>query len=179
MALTRLTHNGYGQVELNNVAFRRDGRIEAQCKPNATDFETAKVENGMILAVDNVKREVKLAKDEKLPVALVYSTEHMYDERANGLKDFALNGTGDFLPRLGYLAVGDKFHTNAVGFNSGVTEDDLTKIAATPLYGVPCEEGFIKVQKEATAYCGVLLQVVENATMPDGQKGLKFQVIKA
>ena len=26
------TGYGYGQVELNKVAFRRDGRIEAQCR---------------------------------------------------------------------------------------------------------------------------------------------------
>ena len=36
--MARLTKSGYGQVELNNVAFRRDGRIEAQCKLDATDF---------------------------------------------------------------------------------------------------------------------------------------------
>ena len=32
MATKRLVISGYGQVELNNVAFRRDGRIEAQCQ---------------------------------------------------------------------------------------------------------------------------------------------------
>ena len=30
MAQTRLVIDGYGQLELNNVAFRRDGRVEAQ-----------------------------------------------------------------------------------------------------------------------------------------------------
>ena len=29
--MAKMTIDGYGQVELNNVAFRRDGRIEAQC----------------------------------------------------------------------------------------------------------------------------------------------------
>ena len=57
MAIKRLTIDGFGQVELNNVAFRRDGRIEAQCAPDTTDFATAKVENGMLLAVDNIKRK--------------------------------------------------------------------------------------------------------------------------
>ena len=81
MAIKRLTIDGYGQIELNNVAFRRDGRIEAQCKPNATDFSTAKLENGMLLAVDGANREVKFATDGSLPVALNYSAEHIYDER--------------------------------------------------------------------------------------------------
>ena len=32
---TKFTIDGYAQLELNNVAFRRDGRIEAQCKLSA------------------------------------------------------------------------------------------------------------------------------------------------
>ena len=38
MAINRLAKNGYGQLELNQVAFRRDGRIEAQCALDATDL---------------------------------------------------------------------------------------------------------------------------------------------
>ena len=30
--ITRIACDGYGQLELNQVAFRRDGRIEAQSK---------------------------------------------------------------------------------------------------------------------------------------------------
>ena len=40
MATKRFTIEGYGQIELNNVAFRRDGRIETQCHLDATDFAT-------------------------------------------------------------------------------------------------------------------------------------------
>ena len=91
MSLKRLVIDGYGQLELNNVAFRRDGRIEAQCKLDETDFKSVPAENGMLLAVDNVKRVVRFPKsDEKMPLALHYSTEHMYDERLPGLKNFKL-----------------------------------------------------------------------------------------
>lgn len=90
MATQRLVIDGYGQVELNNVAFRRNGRIEAQCAPDPTDFENIPVENGMILAVDAANRVVKLPVDDSLPLALVYSAEHMYDERTPGLKSFKL-----------------------------------------------------------------------------------------
>ena len=38
MAQKRLVIDGYGQLELNNVAFRRDGRIEAQCALSTADF---------------------------------------------------------------------------------------------------------------------------------------------
>ena len=38
MALKRLVIDGFGQLEMNQVAYRRDGRIEAQCALDATDF---------------------------------------------------------------------------------------------------------------------------------------------
>ena len=60
MAINRLAKNGYGQLELNQVAFRRDGRIEAQCALDATAFASVPAENGMVLCVDNVNRVVKL-----------------------------------------------------------------------------------------------------------------------
>lgn len=185
MAFKRLTIDGYGQIELNNVAFRRDGRIEAQAKPNATDFSVDKLENGMLLAVDAAKREVKYAVDGSLPVALNYSAEHMYDERADGLKDFYLKGTGDFLPRLGYLAVGDKFTTNCVGYDSAVdtawsTESvfvsALAACATSTLYGGISPKGAILVSATAPTE-GPKLRVVEKTTMPNGTLGVKFQVL--
>ena len=91
MALARLVIDGYGQLELNNAAFRRDGRIEAQCALDSTDFATAPCENGMLLAVDKANKVIKFATDASLPIAINYSAEHMYDERANGLKDFKIN----------------------------------------------------------------------------------------
>lgn len=186
MATTRLVIDGYGQIELNNVAFRRDGRIVAQCAPNASDFATAKVENGMLLAVDEVAREVGIPTDGSLPVALNYSAEHIYDERTPGLKSFALNGTDDFYPRLGYLAVGDKFTTNCVSFDSAKDStwttqsafiSALASYAATPLYGgIGSDDGSILVSASAPTQ-GPKLKVVEKTTMPDGTLGIKFQVI--
>ena len=187
MAIKRLTIDGYGQIELNNVAFRRDGRIEAQAKPNATDFSVDKLENGMLLAVDAAKREVKYAVDGTLPVALNYSAEHIYDERTPGLKDFALDGTGDFLPRLGYLSVGDKFTTNCICYDSAVDTawtaesvfiSALGTCASTTLYGGISDKGAILVSASAPTE-GPKLRVVEKTTMPNGKLGVKFQVLTA
>lgn len=178
MALKRLTIKGYGQLELNQVAFRRDGRIEAQCKM-ADSIEY--LENGMLLSVDNVKREVSKPTGNTGLIALHYSTEHMYDERKSALKDFKLD-KGSFLPRLGYLAAGDKFTTNCIAYESTEYTDDSTLIGAlgnigtTPVYGQPCAEGAI--QLTATKPTGsVVLQVVAKTTMPDGQLGVKFIVL--
>ena len=184
--MARLTIDGYGQLELNNVAFRRDGRVEAQCGLNKTDFtESAPAENGMILVVDNVAREIKLpaATDTANTLyALNYSAEKNYSYDEYGLKDFSLK-PGGFYPRLGYLDVGDKFTTNCVSHALADTDAFKTALAAvksgpTPLYGVVSIDGSIAVSGSAPeAPVGPVFQVIEGTTMPDGQLGVKFQVI--
>ena len=182
MAFKRMTIDGFGQVELNNCAFRRDGRIEAQCAPDPVVFENMPVENGMILAVDEVTHTVKMP-DGTLPVALVYTAEHLYDERyAGGLKHFKTEAKNDFYPRLGYLSVGDKFTTNCIGYNdTEYTNDDaliaaLGNIGTTPVYGGESANGVI-VLSATKPTAKVVMKVIEFYTMPDGQKGVKLQVI--
>lgn len=184
MALKRLTIDGFGQIELNNVAFRRDGRIEAQCFLDETDFADVPAENGMLLAVDNIKRVVKFPVDDAYPIALNYTTEHMYDERTPGLKNFKLE-RGTFLPRLGYLAIGDKFTTNCLSYDSTDdstwTDDEkvkeaLSKLSTTPIYGGISADGSIKLSATKPTVGPVLL-AVQKTTMPDGQLGVKFQAL--
>lgn len=189
MAQQRLVIDGYGQLELNNAAFRRDGRVEAQCFLDSVDFASVPAENGMILVVDKPKKNVRYydgSSDEAIP-ALHYSAEHLYDERAQGLKNFKLGKDDGFLPRLGYLAVGDIFTTNTVSYDkavdSGWTTDTLFKTACgavgtTPLYGGISDDGSILVSGTKPTY-GPVLAVVGATTMPDGQFGIKFQVLAA
>lgn len=190
MALKRFTIDGYGQIELNQCAFRRDGRIEAQCAldpekfaKNQAENVAGKVyaENGMILAVDNINRVIRLpgAEAKGLPLAINYSTEHLYDERRQGLKDFYLPA-GTFYPRLGYLSRGDKFTTNCLCYESDEFTDDetliqaLEKIKEAKVYAKHSELGAIQLTKnEADAE----MLVVKYYTMPDGQPGVKLQVI--
>lgn len=182
MALNRLVIDGYGQIELNQVAFRRDGRIEAQCALGA-DFDEKAAENGMLLAVDNINRIVKFpVAGEVFPIALNYSTEHMYDERTTALRNFRLN-QGEFYPRLGYLAVGDKFTTNCLCADDAEFADiDAVKEAYEGeelLYGGISEIGAIKVSATKPTEGPVLLAVrgTGAGSMPDGQFGIKFQVM--
>ena len=185
MADKRLVIDGFGQVELNQVSFRRDGRIEAQCALDATDFASVPAENGMLLAVDRVNRTVKFPVDDSMPIALNYTTEHMYDERANALKDFKLE-RGTFLPRLGFLSVGELFTTNCICMDSDDFANEAALAAATtaaalattPLYGGISSMGAIKVSDTKPA-AGPVLLVVEKTTMPDNQFALKFQVLEA
>lgn len=183
MAFKRFVIDGYGQLELNQVAFPRDGRVEAQCALDAEDFASVPAENGMLLAVDRVNRAVKFATEENvetMPVALNYTTEHMYDERANALKDFKLE-RGTFYPRLGFLSVGELFTSNCMGYDADFADDDAVKevdLTTTAVYGGVSDEGAILLAKSAPSF-GPVLKVVEKTTMPDGQFAFKFQVLKA
>ena len=64
--MARMVIDGYGQVELNNVAFRRDGRIEAQCALDTAAFGSQDVcENGMILRVDKANKKSSSATEKQ------------------------------------------------------------------------------------------------------------------
>ena len=166
---TKLAKNGYGQLELNQVAFRRDGRIEAQCK---IADGIAHIENGMLLAVNNMSRTVEYVKTGNVhPIALHYSSEHMYDERANALKDFKLDAKS-FLPRMGYLSAGDKYTTNTVEFEGYDNEAAfLAALGKTTLYAHAAEDGYHLVNATAE---GAIALAVAATTMPDGQNAVKF-----
>ena len=185
MALKRLIIDGFGQLEMNQVAYRRDGRIEAQCALGE-DFNEVPAENGMLLAVDNVNRIVKFpVKGEAYPIALNYSAEHVYDGRTD-LKNFKVEQNSVY-PRLGYLAVQDKFTTNCLCYDdSEFTTEAALKAAyapealkAAPLYGGISEIGAIKVSATKPTEGPVLLAILGTGagSMPDGQFAIKFQCI--
>ena len=165
---------GYGQIELNQCAFRRDGRIEAQCKIEGADY----VENGMILAIDNTKREVRYPAAGDYMFGLNYTSEHMYDERLVGGLKYYKTDKDSFLPRLGYLAVGDKFTTNTV-----IYDEALTITNAVYGYVKAGDNGYIRLSAtepdDAIAGAPLLRVIDAKATMPNGAPAVKFQCIEA
>lgn len=178
MAIQRFKIDGYGQLELNQVAFRRDGRIEAQCKI-ADGIEY--VENGMLLAIDHANRTVGYPTGaEGEVIALNYTTEHMYDERERALKHFKLDANS-FLPRMGYLSEGDKYTTNCLAYDDAeFTDEDAAKEAVaackeTALYGAPCANGATKL---TATRAGAVVKVIKATTMPDGQYAVQFAGLK-
>ena len=179
MAFTRLAIDGNGQIELNNVAFRRDGRIEAQCKLSVA------AENGMILAVDTAKREVRLpkAEGEDCPLAVVYTSEHLYSDREDGLKNF-INKEGSY-PRMGYPAIHDIWTTNTIGYDSSEFTSNDAVVAAIKnagkkaLYGKVGAEGVVTLTatKPTSGLCFKVATGMGAGSMPDGQVGVKLEVI--
>ena len=181
--MARMVIDGYGQVELNNVAFRRDGRIEAQCALDTADFDAnTPCENGMIVVVKKAEHKIGFADasaDNQL-YALNYSAEHMYDERRPGLKNFKLVSAAageDFLPRVGYLAAGDLWTTNCVDLgsfaNAAAVAAAMTNAA---VYAAVGTQGAAVLSTDAPSV-GPVLQVIKKTTMPDGQDAFQFQVL--
>lgn len=177
--MARLQIKGYGQVELNNVAFRRDGRIEAQCALSTTDFASAPAENGMILVVKKNKKEIGFADASAANqlYALNYSAEHIYDERTPGLRNFKLEATNDFYPRVGYLAAGDLWTTNCIDLGTYTSMADVaTALENGNVYGTVGTQGAV-VLGATPAAVGPVIQVVKKTTMPDGQDAVQLQVL--
>lgn len=191
--MARMVIDGYGQVELNNVAFRRDGRIEAQCALDTTAF-TSQVpcENGMIVRVKKADHKITFADASAANqlYALNYTSEHMYDERKPGLKNFYLsaqkNAIGqDFYPRVGYLAPGDLWTTNCVDFGeyAASSNDEAGRLAAVAsalasgaVYAVVGTQGAVAFASAAPSV-GPVIQVIKKTTMPDGQDGFQLQAL--
>jgi len=109
----------------------------------------------------------------------------MYDERNPGLKNFKLNATNDFYPRVGYLAVGDLWTSNCVDFGSyaGASNTEAGRIAAVAsalasgaVYAAVGTQG-APVLASSAPVAGPVIQVIKKTTMPDGQDAFQFQVL--
>lgn len=179
--MARMVIDGYGQVELNNVAFRRDGRIEAQCALDTTAFtDSVPCENGMILRVKKAEHKITFADSSAANqlYALNYSSEHIYDERTPGLKNFKIKATNDFYPRVGYLAVGDLWTTNCVDLGAYTSAADVvTALGSGEVYAAVGTQGAVVLQGSAPS-AGPVIQVIKKTTMPDGQDAFQLQVLK-
>lgn len=178
MANKSLIEKGYGQVELNHVTFRRDGRIEAQCElPEGVDT----LENGAVVAVDAMNREVVVgsaaALTANLPFALHYSPERIA-EYENRLANFILKKPE--LPRLGYLSVGDTFTTNNAEYDDEdfADLDALKEAAALYALGGGAERWQLVDAAGVAAHTGPVARA-RMTTMPDGQPAVELHVIKA
>ena len=186
--MARMVIDGFGQVELNNVAFRRDGRIEAQCALDTAAFtENVPCENGMILRVKKAEHKITFAdaSAENQLYALNYTTEHMYDERRPGLKNFSLsaqkNAKGqDFYPRVGYL-----WTTNCIDFGdyASASNNEAGRLAAVAsalasgeVFAAVGTEGAV-VLGSAAPSVGPVIQVIKKTTMPDGTDAFQLQVL--
>ena len=163
----------YAVVELNKVAGVRTGEIISQYKM-ADGVE--QLENGMLVAVDHAKEEIKLPTDKTDVVYLHASVEKLYD--GEGRNQFVAK-KDSFLPRLYKLCVGDTFETNAVDHEKGAISALASAITETAGFGVPDATGNIKFVDALDETEVVALKAIKVVTLPNGEAGIKFTVIKS
>ena len=114
----------YSIVELNKVASRKTGEIEAQCKL-ANGIES--LQNGQIVYIDAAKDEIVLEKNENCVNAMYlhFSNPRRYEDGKTGMENFIYTKSEKYLPRLYKLTAGDIFTTD---YNFEVLPEGLVEI---------------------------------------------------
>ena len=165
-SVSTFVKNGYGQVEPNHLSAQRTAQIYAQLPAEET---IEKLENGQYVKYDYEHKQVNFSGEGEW--MLVYNEEKIYRDYETR-KDFAMTKEnqvgGIIVPRVFKTNVGDIYTTNFVAAGPYEVGDKLT-INATA--GVPTKASGDTLE-------GIVLQVVENTTMPDGQAAVKLMRIQ-
>jgi len=183
----------YASLELNQVAFPKTGMVVSQTPLGAAFTKAAPCENGMWVVADKAAGAINPpAAATDSPIGIVYTTEKEYDMMHYGLQRFGRKIAGDY-PRVGIFGLGDTVTTNCLQYddsefqavttgNNQKTSDEalydaLNAIATTPLY-VKAVAGSPVPQITATKpNAGTYAKVVKFYTIPNGGKGVKYQIV--
>ena len=174
--MSQIKRIGFGQVEPNHLTGIVDGSIYAQLPVDTEEMSTI-IENGRFAKYNMAAEKVTL--EGEMPWLMIYNEQKLYDERYQGLKDFAMVGTnytdGEIVPRLIEINVGDIFTTNTFGANTSNTAEveGITVAVGDKVYVDPAT-GYLGLTENTE---GPVFQVVKDYTMPDGQPGVKLQRI--
>ena len=179
----------YATLELNQVAFPKTGMVVSQT-PLSEDFTIeAPCENGMWVVGDKAAGVIAApAAATDKPIGIVYTAEKEYDDYHYGLARFGRKIAGDY-PRVGLLGIGDTVTTNCLQYDTSDFANDAALFAAleaiktTPLYVVPgvaastnVEKAVPQIVKSAPA-SGIYAKIVKFYTVPNGEAGVKYQII--
>ena len=176
----------YASLELNQVAFPKTGMVVSQLPLDNTFTAAAPCENGMWVVADKAAGEISApaAVDDAL-IGIVYTTEKEYDPYHYGLQTFGRKVAGDY-PRVGLLGVGDTVTTNCLQYdtsdfaNDAALDTALKAIDTTPLYvGIAAGSAVPQILKAADLpEAGIYAKIVKYYTMPNGEKGVKYQIVR-
>ena len=183
----------FATVELNQVAFPKTGAVVSQTPLGAEFTKDAPCENGMWVLADKARGYIgSITANDKAPIGVVYTTEKEYDFYHYGLKTFGRKIAGDY-PRVGVLAPNDTITSNCFQYDDEVefkattgdeakTSDEvlfdaLNNIAAVPMYVVPVVGSAVPKLTKSKPQSGMYAKVVKFYTVPNGEKGIKYQVI--
>jgi len=184
----------YATLELNQVAFPKTGMVVSQT-PLSEDFTIdAPCENGMWVVGDKAAGVIAApAAATDKPIGIVYTAEKEYDDYHYGLARFGRKVAGDY-PRVGLLGIGDTVTTNCLQYDAGqgaafADFDALDTYLSGDLSGtnkayviIPSGEDDVKcvpqiVKSLPNGYAGIYGRIVKYYTVPNGEKGVKYQII--
>ena len=173
----------YATLELNQVAFPKTGMVVSQTPLDESFTLEAPCENGMWVVADKAAGVIKApAAATDKPIGIVYTTEKEYDIFHYGLQTFGRKIAGDY-PRVGILGIGDTVTTNCLQYDESEFSDDdelfeaLDAIATTALYVVPVAGSAVPKITATKPGSGIYAKVVKFYTVPNGEPGIKYQVI--
>lgn len=180
----------YASLELNQVAFPQTGMVVSQV-PLGEEFTIdAPCENGMWVVADKAAGAINspAAATDK-PIGIVYTAEKEYDDYHYGLQTFGRKIAGDY-PRVGILGIGDTVTTNCLQYNTTDFADEdalfeaLGSIDTTPLYVIPgvaangtTTSKAVPAIAKTKPNSGIYAKIVKFYTVPNGEKGVKYQII--
>lgn len=200
MSMNRFPLEQYATLELNQVAFPKTGMVVSQT-PLGTAFTAQNpCENGMWVVADKAAGVIKApAAATDKPIGIVYTTEKEYDMYHYGLKTFGRKVAGDY-PRVGILGVGDTVTTNCLQYDDSVFQavttsgsektsaevldaylsalDDTNKAYVVISAKNDAKAGVPEIVKTLpNGYTGIYGRIVKYYTVPNGEKGVKYQII--
>lgn len=173
----------YATLELNQVAFPKTGMVVSQV-PLGDEFTlNAPCENGMWVVADKARGFIGApAAATDSPIGIVYTAEKEYDPSHYGLQTFGRKTAGDY-PRVGIFSLGDTVTANCLQYDESDFADEealfaaLNDIANNPLYvGIEAGSAVPKLVKTAPA-SGIYAKVVKFYTVPNGERGVKYQIV--
>ena len=181
----------YASLELNQVAFPKTGMVVSQT-PLGPKFVPGEgkygvCENGMWVVADKAAGVIDApAAATSSPIGIVYTTEKEYDMMHYGLQRFGRKIAGDY-PRVGIFGLGDTVTTNCLQYDDGefateaalweALEKDLS-VADNTLYVVAVAGSPVpKLTKTNPNGSGTYAKVVKFYTIPNGGKGVKYQIV--
>lgn len=182
----------YASLELNQVAFPKTGMVVSQTPLGTAFTKAAPCENGMWVVADKAAGAINPPENATdAPIGIVYTTEKEYDREHYGLQRFGRKIVGDY-PRVGLLGVGDTVTTNCLQYSTSNFNTEaklweaLEKIDEEPLYVVPgvssdlADDSAKAVPEIVTEapQSGIYAKIVKYYTIPNGGKGVKYQIIR-
>ena len=176
----------YASLELNQVAFPKTGMVVSQTPLGAAFTKANPCENGMWVVADKAAGAINPpAAATDSPIGIVYTTEKEYDREHYGLQRFGRKIAGDY-PRVGILGLGDTVTTNCLQYDTTdfandaalwtALEKDLS-VAANALYVKAVAGSPVPQITKTKPNAGTYAKVVKYYTVPNGGKGVKYQIV--